>query len=174
MLSWFAFIFQLICLHVFLLYCLQLVRSSCATYTNLSEGYAKKYTTICKDTFPSKCSHLKKKKKHHLPPPPLKKIHLPGWHPAKAMPPKKLTWPTCHRREAADRFEGPRPSTTVWADNKIMAHSNPTGCYLPNSAPENGPKPKRKLTRLPGIHFQVRTVSFRREGKAIVIYTPWN
>ena len=161
---------MVICLYVFLLYCLQLVRSSCATYTTNIRRICKKIHNNMQRHFSIEMFPPKKKKETSLAPPP------PGWHPAKAMPPKKLTWPTCHRREAADRFEGPRPSTTVWADNKIMAHSNPTGCYLPNSkfAPENGPKPKRKLTRLPSIHFQVRTVSFRSEGKAIVIYTPWN
>ena len=37
------------------------------------------------------------------------------------------------------------------------------GCTLPQThiAPENGPGPKKETIRIPTIHFQVRTVSFR-------------
>ena len=54
-------------------------------------------------------------------------------------------------------FELPPPSYTLPETNSF-------------SAPENRPKHKRKWPRIPSIHFQVRTVSFR-EGKWKVVDT---
>ena len=70
------------------------------------------------------------------------------------------------------RWGSPMKSFEVWNIPEALKTfpkvcvENPTirENYPPQNsqfAPENGPKPKRKRPRLPTIHFQVRTVSFR-------------